>query len=95
MPFQAYKQEKKWNPEMNGGLHNWWKDEVLAQYNNIKGGVHTGWPIFSDRTNWSRQEGVKLLLKKRIVPKTNRAETQIHHFTTKLNWAVSKRKREQ
>lgn len=62
------------------------KMRALALCNTINGGLHTIRPIFSDRNNQNRQEGIKLLKKKRKSDKkTDLAETQTHHVTDKFN----------
>lgn len=55
------------------------KMRALALCNTANGGLHTVRPISSDRINWNRQEGIKLLKKrKKGVKKTN---PQKHKFT--------------
>lgn len=38
--------------------------KALPQCNTINGDLHTVWPISSNRINWNRQAGLKVLKRK-------------------------------
>lgn len=67
------------------------KVKALLLCNTINGGLHSVWPISSDRINWNREEGLKRKCLKESVKKTNTAETEIHHVTGELNCVKVKR----